>query len=811
MSFTAITFVDNSAPSVCAANLNYIEQGITDATATADAAIPKSVGTTAGDTIYFTGASTPVRLGITNSKVLTSAADAPSWGTVTNTHVDAAAAIAYSKLNLTGGIVNADVAAGAAIAKSKLAALSVTDSDVAAAAAIAYSKLNLSSAIVNADIAAGAAVAYSKLNLAGAIVNADVAAGAAIAKSKLAALSITDSDVNSAASICYLKLKLTDAIVNADIKSSAAIAYSKLNLATSIVNADIAAGAAVAYSKLNLVSSIGNADIAAGAAVAYSKLNLATSIVNADVAAGAAIAYSKLNLTGASIVSLSAPSASLVDAVVKSSAVGTVPATLVATSGQTADILRVKDGAAVVGSKITNVGAIVVGASGASSYLAAALSVSFANTRARNDTFTVATATDTFTSTSAHKLGVNETVYFTNSGGGLPSPLNAEAANPYYVISVPTLTTFKVSTTVGGTTVDITTTGTGTHTWQSYSPAGTEVIRLNKYGDIIAGDANFFTWNSADFDNEQHWYPFAYLATSERIYTRSFNIRDLSDSPDLNSSRAGNGSGPNVAFGSKLGLGLGVHRWFSSAFAYNPSGYASTDPMVQFVPNSQSQAAISAEVREDCAETAGGTISSVNTATDTITTSAAHNLLVDAKINFTNTGGALPGGLSAGTNYWVLTVPTGTTFTLSTSSGGPTKDLTSGGSGTSQVHSAWFTTGGAIFFKTTPTGLTSLAVSSSYLQPRMSIRPAGAVVVWGAKMDGGTADGFGVGDLAAEGDITAGAKFASTAGYFSWLAAATQTTVGAAGAATALPANPTGYAKVQMGGTVRVIPYYAAS
>ncbi len=39
----------------------------------------------------------------------------------------------------------------------------------------------------------------------------------------------------------------------------------------------------------------------------------------------------------------------------------------------------------------------------------------------------------------------------------------------------------------------------------------------------------------------------------------------------------------------------------------------------------------------------------------------------------------------------------------------------------------------------------------------------------------------------------------------------TQTTVGAAGAASALPANPTGYVKIDVGGTTYVTPYYAAA
>lgn len=64
----------------------------------------------------------------------------------------------------------------------------LVNADIDAAAAIAYSKLNLALSIVNGDINAAAAIAYSKLNLTGNIVNADINASAAIALSKLAAL-----------------------------------------------------------------------------------------------------------------------------------------------------------------------------------------------------------------------------------------------------------------------------------------------------------------------------------------------------------------------------------------------------------------------------------------------------------------------------------------------------------------------------------------------------------------------------------------------------------------------------------------------
>jgi len=89
-----------------------------------------------------------------------------------------------------GGLAT-DASAFTGVVKASAGAFSasqIVNADVANAAAIAYSKLNLSNSIVNADVAAGAAIAYSKLSLTGSIVNADIAGGAAIVLSKLAAL-----------------------------------------------------------------------------------------------------------------------------------------------------------------------------------------------------------------------------------------------------------------------------------------------------------------------------------------------------------------------------------------------------------------------------------------------------------------------------------------------------------------------------------------------------------------------------------------------------------------------------------------------
>jgi hypothetical protein len=78
----------------------------------------------AGDLLYASGATALSKLTIgTANHILSSSGSAPQWGLLVDDNVDAAAAIAYSKLDLAGNIVDADLAADAAIALSKLAAL----------------------------------------------------------------------------------------------------------------------------------------------------------------------------------------------------------------------------------------------------------------------------------------------------------------------------------------------------------------------------------------------------------------------------------------------------------------------------------------------------------------------------------------------------------------------------------------------------------------------------------------------------------------------------------------------------------------
>lgn len=297
-----------------------------------------SLAVNASDLLTFNGTAIQNTLSVTDTARidLTLAADVLSadivTGSITNTYINASAAIAYSKLNLTGSIVNADINASAAIA---------------------YSKLNLSGSIVNADISNSAAIAYSKLNLALSIVDADVSASAAIARSKLASGSNNYVVINNGSGVMSeeAQLAISRGGTGAATASAAMTALSPLTtkgdlLGFSTLNARVAVGTdgqvltansgnatglgwtspltnpmdgqgqliyggvAGAATKLAagtanyILQSNGaaaptwvllvNANIDAAAAIAYSKLNLTTSIVNGDINASAAIAYSKL-------------------------------------------------------------------------------------------------------------------------------------------------------------------------------------------------------------------------------------------------------------------------------------------------------------------------------------------------------------------------------------------------------------------------------------------------------------------------------------------------------------------------------------
>lgn len=147
------------------------------------------LSTTHSDTLAATvvrgsvivGNSTPKWAALTigaNHTVFVSNGTDASWGTDGSglTNIPAANIVgtiaAVSGTNLTN--LNGSNISSGTVAAARLS--NITNTQIDAAAAIVYSKLSLSGGILNADVNASAAIAYSKLNLSAAIQNGDIAA-----------------------------------------------------------------------------------------------------------------------------------------------------------------------------------------------------------------------------------------------------------------------------------------------------------------------------------------------------------------------------------------------------------------------------------------------------------------------------------------------------------------------------------------------------------------------------------------------------------------------------------------------------------
>lgn len=152
--------------------------------------------------------------------------------------------------------------------------------------------------------------------------------------------------------------------------------------------------------------------------------------------------------------------------------------------------------------------------------------ITILNQTASSAAFTVANATDIFTS-AAHGLSNGDIINVANSGGALPTGLSA--STNYFIITA-TTNTFQVSTTVGGSAVDMSDDGSGTNTWylldrpavidvSSYSTAIISVSSADSV-DLVLKFAGAISDTAPDF----------FLAQST---TNRYDFLDLIDREDL--------------------------------------------------------------------------------------------------------------------------------------------------------------------------------------------------------------------------------------------------------------------------------------
>ena len=241
-------------------------------------------------------------------------------GTIVNTDINASAAIAYSKLALTGSItsadivdgtiINEDISATAGIDQSKISGLTSALSALAPIASPTFTgtvsgitksmvglsnvdnttdalkpistatqtaldlKAPLASPTFTGTVTLPAGTVTSGMILDGTIVNTDISTTAAIAATKIAGTAVTQADTGTVATAMIADSAITSAkiadgtIVNADINATAAIAATKI-AGTAITAADTG----TVTSTMIADGTIVNADINASAAIATSKIS----------------------------------------------------------------------------------------------------------------------------------------------------------------------------------------------------------------------------------------------------------------------------------------------------------------------------------------------------------------------------------------------------------------------------------------------------------------------------------------------------------------------------------------------------------
>jgi hypothetical protein len=127
-------------------------------------------------------------------------------------------------------------------------------------------------------------------------------------------------------------------------------------------------------------------------------------------------------------------------------------------------------------------------------------------------TFTVDTS-ENLVKTVAHGVKENQQIVVSNSGGGLPAGL---AVSTRYFAKDVTPNDFKVSLRPGGAEVDITTAGTGTH---SFYIVGSVQYDWQTTDTDAAGD--FYAWFRLFTGSERQTVPFdgaSWLVTIEQSY-----------------------------------------------------------------------------------------------------------------------------------------------------------------------------------------------------------------------------------------------------------------------------------------------------
>lgn len=263
-------------------------------------------------------------------------------------------------------------------------------------------------------------------------------------------------------------------------------------------------------------------------------------------------------------------------------------------------------------------------------------------------TFTTVNGQPTITTSSAHNLNVGDIVYFTNTTGGVAT------STSYYVLTVPTTTTFTVTTNsaVTGTPFLFTATMIATQnyytqkfdlrTTQSLSIRANLSDRLDQSVPplslgIRTDNTTEFT-GQCRFDKSLGYLTFELfpISPSTRSAVSTIYLKFDTDLVDI--------------YDNEWVLSLGEITKQGALTPQTKYAYSFTLWTPYTLPTSGTSPYW------------GSVNFTASNGNATITTSTAHKLGVGSKLTFTGT----TGGVATGTTYYVLDVPTTTTFTITT-------------------------------------------------------------------------------------------------------------------------------------------------
>ena len=307
--------------------------------------------------------------------------------------------------------------------------------------------------------------------------------------------------------------------------------------------------------------------------------------------------------------------------------------------------------------------------------------------------FTVNTGTDVVTLT-AHGLQDGDRVRVSTSNT-LPSPLVADTD---YYIRDKTTDTFKLAATAGGSAIDITTAGTGTHTLVHYiadsgrkfavsgddislaAVEGLDSLPVPDGSDVAFANGHWFIVSLADSTN----YPKAYEKT---LFVISQTDQQLVEN-----------AGWNTVFRVAHELRslesdlVARGRFILETAPFNAADATPTLDALTWTERASFIATLTAaaQILRGSLEVNHRLTSldtfTANASTEVLTVASAHGLAAGDRVKFT-TSGTLPAGLALDTIYYVIASGlTSTELKVSATDGGSAVNITDTGTGT---HTIW--------------------------------------------------------------------------------------------------------------------------